>query len=89
MLGQSHSFSKVIGLFSAGKIMLTSGYFSRLPAIIYIPVNYTSSFLDCGKATLVGRVMSDFRKIVVVGECLFFSVIKLGCYCFGGGVFYN
>ena len=37
MLDLSHSFSKVIGHFSAGKIMLTAGYFTRLPAIIYIP----------------------------------------------------
>lgn len=27
-------------------------------------------FLDCGKATHVGKTMSDFRKIVVVGECI-------------------
>ena len=27
-------------------------------------------FTDCGKATHVGRTMSDFRKTVVVGECI-------------------
>ena len=33
---------KVIGRFSAGKSMLTAGYFPRFPAIIYIPVGERS-----------------------------------------------
>ena len=43
----------------------------------------TAYFLDCGKATHVGRTMSDFKKTVVVGECFssikVFSVMKLAC----------
>ena len=52
MLGQSHSFSKVIGCFSAGKVMLTAGYFPRLSAIIYIPeCNKVEVGLSVGKKT--------------------------------------
>ena len=29
-----------------------------------------SLFLDCGKATHVGKIMSDFKRIVVVGKCI-------------------
>ena len=47
MLGQSHSFSNVIERFSAGRIMLTAGYFPRLRAIIYIPVNRSNYWLAC------------------------------------------
>ena len=27
-------------------------------------------FLDCGKATHVGKTMSDFKRRVAVGECI-------------------
>ena len=45
-LGQSGRLSKVVGCFLAGKIMLTVGYFPRLPAIIYIPEEQFSQVLE-------------------------------------------
>ena len=32
--------------------------------------NCMSLFLDCGKAIHVGKTMSDFKRIVVVGKCI-------------------
>ena len=66
-MGQRGSFSKVIGCFLAGKIMLTAGYFLRLPPISYIPdvhveTNYIFLFnfivgLDAaGKTTILYKL---------------------------------